>query len=215
MQFLLGSSLESVHGWFRVGALYTLGGIAGGLNCNMFTPHSTVVGASGAIYALMGMVAANLWINFEDMPLRWWRLLLVIAFVANDALMYIYAYDPFTSYTCHAGGAVFGFFGGVLFLRNLNVTRIERFVAVLCGAALLGCIAAWWTWWGLHDIPEAAIRGDRRVTCCTNILQYGLPIQDSVNSDYLCINYVGDSAALYDNGTGDVYQAINGGWVVV
>jgi membrane associated rhomboid family serine protease len=65
MQFFVGASLESVHGWWRVGGLYILGGIAGGLNVTMFTPDVTVVGASGAIYALLGMILANIWLNWE------------------------------------------------------------------------------------------------------------------------------------------------------
>lgn len=215
MQFFVGASLESVHGFWRVGLLYLLGGIAGGLNVNMFQPDTTVVGASGAIYALLGMVCANLWLNWEDMPLRWWRLLVIVVFVVNEGFMFLYAYDPFTSYVCHAGGFAFGGLAGVVFLRNLNVTCCEKAVGWLCGILLLLIVAAWVTWWGLHEIPSAAIIGDRMDTCCTNILRYGLPLEGTTNGDYVCVNPDGKSNSLFDSANNDVYSVYDGGWVQV
>jgi hypothetical protein len=161
------------------------------------------------------MVLANIWLNWEDMPLRFFRLFLIVLFITNDALMYVYAYDPFTSYVAHAGGFAFGTLAGVLFLRNLSVTRCEVVVYFFCSLLLLGLTAAWVSWWATHVIPAAAISGDRRDTCCTNILRYGLPNEGAVNGDYTCVETGGDSASLYDDANGDIYQVYEGGWVAI
>ncbi|GMH83636.1 hypothetical protein TrVE_jg11387 [Triparma verrucosa] len=122
MQAVLGGSLESVHGFIRVSLLYITAGIAGGLNVTMFTPNMTVVGASGAIYGLIGVCTSNLVLNWEDMPLRWWRMAVLIFFVGNEWAMYFYSHDPFTSYCAHAGGFVFGMLFSFPVLKNFTVT---------------------------------------------------------------------------------------------
>jgi rhomboid-related protein 1/2/3 len=91
MQLLIGIGLERVHGSLRVALLYTLSGVAGAANVVMFVPHSTVVGASGAIYGLMGVTLANVVVNWDVMPNRWWRLLFSAVLVAQDAVLYFVA----------------------------------------------------------------------------------------------------------------------------
>lgn len=91
MQLLIGIGLERVHGSLRVALLYTLSGVAGAANVVMFVPRSTVVGASGAIYGLMGVTLANVVVNWDVMPNRWWRLLFSAVLVAQDAVLYFVA----------------------------------------------------------------------------------------------------------------------------
>ena len=66
MQLCLGLPLEAVHGTWRTVILYALSAAAGGLNVTTFTPEFTVVGASGAIYGLLGVAAANLALNWAE-----------------------------------------------------------------------------------------------------------------------------------------------------
>lgn len=173
MQLALGLPLEAVHGTARTLLLYTFSAIAGALNVTAFTPNFTVVGASGAIYGLLGVAVANLALNWAEMPLRWARLIIMTLFIANDGFMYLYAYDPFTSYSAHFGGFVFGFLFGFPILKNIVVTRCEKLV--VAAALLLGCCAmgVWMAWYFLHPVPLAMIKPS--ATCCTNILRYGLP----------------------------------------
>lgn len=62
--FVLGSMCEPIFGWRRYLATYFVGGIAGGLLFSVLHLASgtmvTAVGASGAIFALMGMYGAVL-----------------------------------------------------------------------------------------------------------------------------------------------------------
>ena len=54
MQIALGMLLETVHKFWRVGAIYLLGVLAGSLAHSMFDPYVALSGASGGCYALMG-----------------------------------------------------------------------------------------------------------------------------------------------------------------
>ena len=60
------------------------------------------------------------------MPFRWPRLIILSLFIANDGFMYLYAYDPFTSYSAHFGGFLFGFLFGFPVLKNIVVTPTEK-----------------------------------------------------------------------------------------
>ena len=64
-------------------------------------------------------------------------------------------------------------------------------------------------WYIAHPIPSAAIIGDRKDTCCTNILRYGLPIDDTVNGDYQCVTYEKDSATLLDIDNQMLFQVVS------
>lgn len=55
-----------VHGEWRVTILYLLGGLAGSLGSSVFDPNANVVGASGAVYALLGGHVANVIQNFAE-----------------------------------------------------------------------------------------------------------------------------------------------------
>jgi rhomboid-related protein 1/2/3 len=210
MQLALGLPLESVHGTWRTVLLYTFSACAGALNVTAFTPNYTVVGASGAIYGLLGVAVANLALNWAEMPFRWPRLIILSLFIANDGFMYLYAYDPFTSYSAHFGGFLFGFLFGFPVLKNIVVTPTEK--VVVWGSLLLGCcvIGTWMAWYFLHPIPLAMIAP--KATCCTNILRYGLPEE---NAEFQCVTYEGDSAALYGLDSGQLYQVEGEAWVVV
>jgi len=206
MQCILGTSLESVHGFWRVALLYVTAGIAGGLNVTMFTPNLTVVGASGAIYGLIGVCTANLVLNWEEMPLRWYRMAVLVFFVVNEGAMYYYSYDPFTSYCAHAGGFAFGLLFSFPILKNLRVTCCERGLNFICLLLACSICFVWFSWYLAHPIPSAAIINDRKNTCCTNILRYGLPLDGSVNGDYQCVTYEKDSATLLGLDDGVLYQ---------
>ena len=91
------------------------------------------------------------------MPLRWPRLLCLLLFVGNDAFMYLYAYDPFTSYSAHAGGFLFGFLFGFPILKNMVVTKFEKIVVGITLFLGVGSVAIWLAWYFAHPIPKAMI----------------------------------------------------------
>ena len=211
MCFVCGASVESVHGTLRVMVLYLLGGIGGGFNVGVFTPYSTVVGASGAIYCLIGVILSNVFLNWSEMPYRWFRLLIVMIFIVNDGLMYLYSYDPFTSYTCHGGGFAFGVFFGFVVLKNLRVERWEVYARWLCLIISVGLYAFWLCWWGINELPKPIIPADRKwPPCCPSILALGLPVEGTSNDDYVCV-IRGEGEGLW-NQEGVVYWDYENAW---
>lgn len=55
--------------------LYLMGVIAGALGSSVFDPDSNVVGASGAVYTVMGAWTAELIQNWDTMRYKWVQLL--------------------------------------------------------------------------------------------------------------------------------------------
>ena len=53
IQLILGVPLEMVHKWWRVGAVYMGGVVAGSLGASVSDPYSYLAGASGGVYALI------------------------------------------------------------------------------------------------------------------------------------------------------------------
>jgi membrane associated rhomboid family serine protease len=58
--YLLGQMLEPAIGHVRFGVLYGVSLIAGSLGALLLTPHSLTVGASGAVFGLMGAAAVEM-----------------------------------------------------------------------------------------------------------------------------------------------------------
>jgi membrane associated rhomboid family serine protease len=195
MQLAVGLSLEAVHGSARVMLLYILSGFAGAMNCVMFTPEAVIVGASGAIYGLYGVTVANIVINWDVMPARWYRALMSLSLLVQDWVLYFFAHDEFTSYCCHAGGFAFGLIFGVGVLRNLKAQVWEKELALvffLVGAAL---VTGWTLWFLDHPVAKAVYDRDGSSNyCCANFLNYGLPQEGAELQDYACM----DKGVLFD-----------------
>ncbi|XP_075227208.1 rhomboid-related protein 3-like [Lycorma delicatula] len=53
VQIMLGIPLEMVHRWWRVFIIYLAGVLAGSLGTSVFNPETSLVGASGGVYAII------------------------------------------------------------------------------------------------------------------------------------------------------------------
>lgn len=67
VQLIIGLPLEMVHGSIRIAAIYIAGVFAGSLGTSVVEPLTSLVGASGGVYALLAAHFANVLLNFNYM----------------------------------------------------------------------------------------------------------------------------------------------------
>jgi rhomboid-related protein 1/2/3 len=131
LQLCIGTTLEIVHGPVRVGALYTTGVIIGGCFHLMVSPEQTLVGASGGDYTLLGVMLANVAMNYKEMSFlgKCIRIVvLVLFFIAEVGVAIgrmIDIGDGNVSWACHLGGALVGLTFGIVILKNFVLTKKE------------------------------------------------------------------------------------------
>src|SRR3954451_21515714 len=137
--YVLGTLLEPLVGRFRFGLIYMVSLLAGSFGALLLSPDSPTVGASGAIFGLMGaavVVMRNRGINAMESGLGFWIVLnLVITFTV-----------PNISIGGHIGGLLGGALAAlVLFELGARVRLPEvvpsLLVAALGVAAVVGSIA--------------------------------------------------------------------------
>lgn len=139
----IGAWVEAMHGHMRFTLIYFATGLAGTLSYRAawcadgaHTPVS-YVGASPAVYGLMGASAAHILLNWREIPLRVLWLLIAITVLTTDVLMYVFMPRANIAYSSHVGGGVCGLLIGPLVLRNAVVRPHERLVASFAAPALV------------------------------------------------------------------------------
>ncbi|KAL7061123.1 hypothetical protein AAHC03_09087 [Spirometra sp. Aus1] len=150
LQLVLGTLLELVHKFWRVGIVYLLGVLAGSLAHSVSDPFVALAGASGGCYALIGAHVASIIINWQTMQAGWLknpvnflssgavRLFLIILLAGGDTALAIYSRfsnpDQATQigFVAHLGGFIAGVLVGVPVLRNLEVERWEKVCFWIC-----------------------------------------------------------------------------------
>lgn len=133
--FIIGPALELALGRWRFLALYLLSGLGGSVAVLLLAPTSGVLGASGAIFGLLGaffVIQRRLGGN---------NLQLVIVIAINLALGFII---PNIAWQAHVGGLVVGGIVGLVFLRTrASAKRNEQTLllfSVLVGLVVLTVI---------------------------------------------------------------------------
>lgn len=122
--FVLGPPLENSLGRVRFATLYLTALIAGSLGALLVSPQQLTVGASGAIFGLMGALLAGRPAGFRPGAIVPW---LVINLIFTVAV-------PGISIGGHLGGLAGGFVAGVVLFRpGLQGRRV--------GLAVAGCLA--------------------------------------------------------------------------
>lgn len=158
IQVLIGFPMEVIHGPYRVAALYLLGALCGSLGSTVFDPTTNVVGASGAVYALMGAHVAHMIQNWGEIDYNVIRALflgsLLIADLVNSLYQRYYIQNESVSYTGHFSGFLAGMTLGVYILKNLRVHPWEVVVKWTgLGCALVGIFFAIF-WNVFYDFPN-------------------------------------------------------------
>lgn len=136
--FILGMGCEHAFGSARTLAVYALAGIAGSLAGMSHAEPS--VGASGAVFGLLGLLASALWVHRERLVLRDRRLPTVLLCWAVYALLGG-AVTPYIDNMAHAGGFVTGLLAGRL-LKPREPGPPGPAAQVAAGAAAAGLLYA-------------------------------------------------------------------------
>jgi len=112
--YFLGPETERTLGTNRFFALYFLSGILGGLGWSLLSPYGSCVGASGAVFGILGAYAALypnrelILIFFPFMPIKAWLFVLLIGlyeFVNTLAL----GVGGHIANAAHLGGGIVGY----------------------------------------------------------------------------------------------------------
>ena len=137
--FILGMGCEHAFGGARTLTVYVLAGVAGSL-AGMKHPEPSV-GASGAIFGLLGLLASALWVNRHRLVMRDQRLPTVLLCWAVYALING-ALAPYVDNMAHAGGFVAGLIAGRVMTPRGAAPGKEALAGALASAAALG-FALW------------------------------------------------------------------------
>lgn len=101
-----GWALEKMYGSLPVASVLLVAGLAGNVLGGVFGPLTLIsVGASGAIFGIIGM-------ELMDLLRRWKQLVQpkrqLIIFLIIIAIMIAFSFLPFVDYWAHIGGLIFG-----------------------------------------------------------------------------------------------------------
>jgi len=149
IQLLFGTFLESVNGrkWgsVSIGCLYLSGVLAGSLTSSIFEPDVNIVGASGAVYCLIGAWFAFIALNADDIhDLTQWVMVLFLLIITcadfGTAIQekYVEKTNIATSVSAHLGGLLMGGTFGVVILHNDHVTWQEKLLKIF--GIILSCV---------------------------------------------------------------------------
>jgi rhomboid protease GluP len=117
----VGQLVERLFGSLRFAALYMIAGVCGSLASVMWNPHVNSVGASGAIFGILGGLLAFIRRENSGVPptiVKELRASVLPFLLFNLSAGFLY---PHTDNACHLGGLLGGFVFGHLLSRSLHV----------------------------------------------------------------------------------------------
>uniref|UniRef100_J3N476 RHOMBOID-like protein n=1 Tax=Oryza brachyantha TaxID=4533 RepID=J3N476_ORYBR len=122
---LIGLRLEQQFGYMRIGVIYLVSGVGGSILSSLFIRNNISVGASGALFGLLGAMLSELftnWTIYTNKAAALVTLLIVIAI--NLAIGILPHVDNFA----HIGGFLTGFLLGFIFLMRPHYGWMQRYV---------------------------------------------------------------------------------------
>eukprot|EP00455_Lapot_gusevi_P035560 TRINITY_DN3938_c0_g1_i1.p1 TRINITY_DN3938_c0_g1~~TRINITY_DN3938_c0_g1_i1.p1 ORF type:complete len:139 (-),score=41.44 TRINITY_DN3938_c0_g1_i1:66-482(-) len=116
--------------------VYFIAGIGGTLLSCVAAPSTVSVGASGALFGILGGELAYLMMNWSALTpfVRNQELCMLISILLINFL--ISMLTPLIDNWAHLGGLIFGFLAGGLILKSLGVNSNEKTIRYVCGAIL-------------------------------------------------------------------------------
>lgn len=131
--YILGTMLEPLVGRVRFGIIYFVSLLAGGFGAMLLEPDSSVVGASGAVFGLMGaavVVLRSRGIGLMQSGLGIWI-----------GLNLFLSFRPGISVGGHLGGLVGGALAALILFQLAERVRMPaRVPELLCGALGVGAV---------------------------------------------------------------------------
>nr|XP_010937608.1 RHOMBOID-like protein 1 isoform X2 [Elaeis guineensis] len=109
----IGIRLEREFGFVRIGPLYVIAGFGGSLLSALFIQTSISVGASGALFGLLGAMLSELITNWTIYANKFAALLTLVIIIAINLAVGIL---PHVDNFAHVGGFITGFFLGFVIL---------------------------------------------------------------------------------------------------
>ena len=130
--YVFGVFVERAIGRMQMLTVFLLSGLAGSLASALFSTAPISVGASGAVFGLLG-VATIISLRFRDMfPSRMQRILIIhFLFIASINVAYGYV-EPRIDNLAHGGGLAAGLLSGC-FVARLGRTGIRKRLVSLAG----------------------------------------------------------------------------------
>ncbi|MED6180435.1 Retinoblastoma-like protein 1 [Stylosanthes scabra] len=120
---VIGIRLEQDFGFVLIGLLYVISGFGGSLVSSLFIQENIAVGASGALFGLLGAMLSELITNWSIYDNKIGALLtLVIVIVINLAMGLLPHVDNFA----HIGGFLSGFLLGFVFLIRPQLAWVKQ-----------------------------------------------------------------------------------------
>ncbi|KAH7863953.1 hypothetical protein Vadar_023944 [Vaccinium darrowii] len=110
---VVGIRLEQEFGFVRIGLLYTISGVGGSLLSSLFIRTTISVGASGALFGLLGGMLSELLTNWTIYANKLAALLTLVLIIAINLAVGIL---PHVDNYAHLGGFGTGFLLGFVFL---------------------------------------------------------------------------------------------------
>ena len=167
--FLLGNLLEGVYGRNRFLLLYLISAIVSSVASLPFVQDAFGVGASGAVFGLIG-VAITLGIRYKDrLPRRLGRILglRLLPFVGLDILLGFFVL-PYFNYNvnnaAHLGGLFTGVIGGIVLAPEIySYRKRERKIVAGLTAAIVGLAIASGIMPVLHALTNSGERVEQQV----------------------------------------------------
>lgn len=119
----IGIRLEQQFGFVRVGVLYLISGLGGSILSSLFLERGISVGASGALFGLLGAMLSELltnWTIYANKAAALITLLIIIVINLGVGIL------PHVDNFAHLGGFVSGFFLGFVLLLRPRFGWLER-----------------------------------------------------------------------------------------
>lgn len=136
--FIFGIPMEGVHGTRRMILMFNLGVVGGAMATFWTDVHTAVQGMSGGGYALIGLHAADLMLNWNSKQYRKPTLVMIVALIGLDVLLNVTSSRENISHAAHVGGGVTGVLIGLIVGKNFKWTQKQHIVRV--AAASVACL---------------------------------------------------------------------------
>lgn len=147
IQVIVGVVIELTEGTLRTQLIYWLSGLAASLSeAALFEPTTSkpftqLLGASGAIYALLLIGLSGTIMNFKETWGAWCIVLIYLIAIGFETYVSIESTATNVAFAAHAFGALYGFVLGLIFVRNIHITTCERAITFISTTFILGCSA--------------------------------------------------------------------------